>query len=163
MRLESSENENPLLNMISSMLMEAGKSDFCWLEKGNAQTIWYEGDVNWMQFYQMFPNGNHLMTFSIKGDELRKMLEDVIPRSHFHFAGLIQYFSHHEGHKQFLYARFSNGEAIIDDAVYRGAMFDVFLNGGYFFQNAINSIYTPREVEDVGMEKDILLPQLVKM
>ena len=65
--------------------------------------------------------------------------------------------------KGYVNATMADGTPIEDDKVYKGITVSFILNGGDDFINVIGKVYTPRDVVDIGDQREVLVKEFKKL
>lgn len=102
----------------------------------------------------MFPFENTLISFEMTGAEIIQMLTTVQSgnQEYYPMDGIDLVVGRNEKKvNRFISAKFSNGDSIVLDKVYRGLTNDFLLQGGDNFKGFIGKYYTPRKTINHGL------------
>lgn len=82
----------PMGTFTAQCMREAGKADFCAINSGAIKTGLEAGDITQADIYEALPYDNSVITFTMSGEAVQKMLDYICANHHqldgFQFAGL---------------------------------------------------------------------------
>lgn len=67
----------PMGNFVAEAMCHAGKSDLCILNSGGIRCELAPGDITWGRIYESLPYDNSVVTFTMKGHEIQKILDYI--------------------------------------------------------------------------------------
>lgn len=65
--------------------------------------------------------------------------------------------------KGYINATMADGTPIEDEKMYRGVTISFNLNGGDDFINVIGKVFTPRDVQNIGDQREVLVKEFKKL
>lgn len=73
-RAANAAGESSLGNLIADSMLEAGKTDFAFMNSGGIRDDLRKGQVTWGHLFAIQPFGNDLVTMKLTGEQIRKVL-----------------------------------------------------------------------------------------
>lgn len=149
-------DENPFGNLFTDAIKFKTNADVVFFNDGAIRNAWYPGNLNIEDVWNVCPFDNLMVTFDMRGAELKKALL-IVQSSHgsfYHTSGLLQNMTLYP--KKLISVKLFDGSDIIDDKVYKIGSIDFLLNGGDDFKDVI-SWYKPKNVAIYGLLRDYII------
>jgi 2',3'-cyclic-nucleotide 2'-phosphodiesterase (5'-nucleotidase family) len=150
--------ESSLGNLIADLLLEGSKRkikesiDLAFLNTGGLRVEWPKGAITRSMVYELMPFENLVEVVSIRGSELKILLDQIAARGGTPVAGLK--FGIHKSKAVDIYIA---NKPLVDENTYRMVSTDYLLNNGDKYQIPITSNRKGLEIKF----RDLLLDELV--
>jgi 2',3'-cyclic-nucleotide 2'-phosphodiesterase (5'-nucleotidase family) len=155
----SRDSETSLGNMGPDCFRRATGADFGITNTGLYRTHWYPGPIMVDSILNMFPFKNDLVTCSIKGFELKKMME-ILQKgegAYHHVSGMKMDVRLNSKNLVTGSLKMADGRDIEDERVYSIAALDYsILHGGEAFKE-VTSWYLCKDLKNYGLISDIMI------
>ena len=85
--------ETVLTNFVNDIARKISDSDICFYNLGGIRSTWYQGKVNEVDLFNMFPFNNTLVRFEMTGREVYHMFQNLAYYSLYPQSGTLQIFN----------------------------------------------------------------------
>lgn len=151
-----SSGENTLHNIMVDSMKKRTKADVALLHVDGLRAKWNPGEINSLDLFNMFPFDNYVCTVDMTGEELLRILKEIVGKKFYSVSGLMVTYSRNPN--KFISAVEYNGgkyKQIDKKKTYTVACLDYLLNGNVEFSKVVKW-YTPRNYKCYEIIREIL-------